>query len=83
MARRAVLDGRSEGPLADPRRGCDLPRFFLNVRRHGTLIADREGDELPDVHAVLASIRDTLRAGLAPLHAVEGQAPYDAGPAGA
>ena len=34
-----------------------------------------EGDELPDAHAVLASIRDTLRAGLAPLHAAEGSGP--------
>ncbi len=34
-----------------------------------------DDDELPDAHAVLASIRDALRAGLAPLHAAEGAGP--------
>ncbi|WCS27703.1 hypothetical protein LOK46_13040 [Methylobacterium sp. NMS14P] len=48
-------------PLADPARGCDLPRFFLNVRRRGTLIADQEGDELPDRTAAECLAHDILR----------------------
>ncbi len=53
--------GAPGAPLADARRGCDLPRFFLNVRRHGTLIADREGDDLPDRTAAEHLARDILR----------------------
>ncbi|WP_157861979.1 hypothetical protein [Methylobacterium sp. Leaf361] len=53
--------GAPKAPLADPRRGCHLPRFFLNVRRHGTLIADREGDDLPDRTAAEHLARDILR----------------------
>lgn len=53
--------GAPKAPLADPRGGCHLPRFFLNVRRHGTLIADREGDELPDRTAAEHLARDILR----------------------
>lgn len=41
-----------------------MPRYFLNVRRRGTLIRDEEGDELPDraaaetlVHAILRDMR--------------------------
>lgn len=41
-----------------------------------------DGEKEPDAFTVLASIRDTLRTALYPLHAAEGQAPYDAGPAG-
>ena len=38
----------------------DLPRYFLNIRRHGTLICDDEGDELPDLEAACALARSTL-----------------------
>lgn len=45
-------------------RSCDLPRYFLNVRKSGTLIRDEEGDELPDraaaqtlAHAILHDMR--------------------------
>ncbi|XYD10055.1 hypothetical protein R1A27_05920 [Methylobacterium sp. NMS12] len=53
--------GAPRDPLADPARGCDLPRFFLNVRRRGTLIADQEGDELPDRTAAECLAHDILR----------------------
>ena len=53
---------RRRGPApAEPRRGRDLPRFFLNVRRRGALIADREGDELPDRTAAEHLAHDILR----------------------
>ncbi|MGH1575288.1 DUF6894 family protein [Methylobacterium sp. P31] len=37
-----------------------MPRFFLNVRRHGTLIRDEEGDELPGGAAAEGLARDIL-----------------------
>ena len=39
----------------------DLPRYFLNIRRHGALIRDEEGDDLPDLESARALAIDTLR----------------------
>jgi hypothetical protein len=42
-----------------------MPRYFFNVRRDGVLIADHEGDELPDADAArelgLETVQDMMR----------------------
>ena len=37
-----------------------MPRYFFSVRRAGVIIADREGDELPDVEAARELATTTL-----------------------
>jgi hypothetical protein len=43
------------------RRVEPLPRFYLNIVRHGVFIADPEGDEVADLEAACQLAFDTLR----------------------